>query len=219
MCEKLTIHSVMRALRFPLPGLEAQLPMAPQPRVLPGDNGQDGEPRQGAVLLLLYPQEGRLFLLLTRRSEHVLHHKGQIALPGGAREAGDASLWQTALREAAEEVAIAPGEVYYVGMLSPLYVAASHFEVHPFIGYAPVRPVFSPSNYEVSALIEMPLCEILGSEARRKEVWVRNGIERWVPMYLWDDHVIWGATAMMLSELETLLRAEIKGCASPFPCS
>lgn len=208
MCDKVTIHSVMRALRFPLPGLEAQLVMAPKPRVLPGDR-HEGEPRQGAVLLLLYPREGRLFLLLTRRSEHVLRHKGQISLPGGAREPGDASLWWTALREAAEEVAVAPEEVRYVGVLSPLYVAASHFEVHPFVGYAPERPNFAPSDYEVAALIEMPLHRILEEDAKREEVWVRDGSERRVPLYLWGDHIIWGATAMILTELETLLRAEV----------
>lgn len=209
MCEKLTIHSVMRALRFPLLGLKAQLPMAPKPRVLSGDR-HEAESRQGAVLLLLYPRDGRLFLLLTRRSERVLHHRGQISLPGGAREPGDTSLWQTALREAAEEVAAGAEEIYYVGILSPIYIASSHFEVHPFIGYAPERPDFVANDREVAALIEMPLVSIVEESTRREEVWIRDGAERRVPLYLCDDNVIWGATAMMLSELETLLRVEIE---------
>lgn len=182
--------------------------MAPDPRVLPGDGGE-GDPRQGAVLLLLYPREGQLFLLLTRRSAHVLHHKGQVSLPGGAMEPGDASLWQTALRETFEEVAVAPEEVRYVGMLSPIYIAASHFQVHPFVGYVPARPDFVPNDYEVAALIEMPLCRILADDVKDEEVWVQEGIERRVPLYFHDDHIIWGATAMMLSELETLLHDEI----------
>ncbi len=185
--------------------------MAPDPRVLPG-HGREGDIRQGAVLLLLYPREGRLSLLLTRRSTYVLHHRGQVSLPGGAREPGDASLWQTALREAAEEVAVVPEKVRYVGMLSPLYVAASRFEVHPFIGYVPRRPDFVPSDYEVAALIETPLCRILAEDAKDEKVWFREGIERRVPLYLCGDHVIWGATAMILGELETLLRAEIDTC-------
>ncbi|MGM0400188.1 MAG: NUDIX hydrolase [Chloroflexota bacterium] len=213
MCEKLTVHTVMRALQSPLPGLQAQLPMAPDPRVLPGD-GCEGDARQGAVLLLLYPREERLFLLLTRRSAYVLRHRGQISFPGGAREPGDASLWQTALREAAEEVAVVPEEIRYVGMLTPLYIAASHFEVHPFIGYVPVRPVFAPNDYEVATLIEMPLRRLLAEDTKDEEVWVRGGIERRVPLYLYDDHIIWGATAMILCELETLLRAEVDPCAS-----
>mgnify|MGYP006305738231 FL=1 len=134
--------------------------MAPKPRVVSTET-HEGAPREGAVLFLLYPREGRLFLLLTRRSKYVLHHKGQVSLPGGARESGDASLWRTALREAAEEVAVTPEEVRYVGVLSPIYITASHFEVHPFVGCAPERPNFAPSDYEVAALIEMPLHRIL----------------------------------------------------------
>lgn len=186
--------------------------MAPDPRVLPGD-GCEGDPREGAVLLLLYPRERRLFLLLTRRSTYVFHHKGQISLPGGAREPGDTSLWQTALREAAEEVAVAPEEVRYVGILSPLFIAASRFEVHPFIGYVPVRPDFAPNDYEVAALIEMPLCRLLAEDAKDEDVWVRQGIERRVPLYLYGEHIIWGATAMILCELETVLRAEVDTCS------
>ena len=214
MGERLTIHAVGRALRSPLPGLKAQLSMAPEPRVVSAET-HEGVPRQGAVLLLLYPREERLFLLLTRRSKYVLHHKGQISLPGGEREPGDASLWRTALREAAEEVAVASEEVRYVGVLSPIYIAASHFEVYPFVGYARERPDFVPSDYEVAALIEMRLCRILEEEAKREEVWIRDGTERRVPLYLWGDHAIWGATAMMLSELETLLRAEFDLCGPP----
>jgi 8-oxo-dGTP pyrophosphatase MutT (NUDIX family) len=163
------------------------------------------------VLILLYPHRDRLHLVLTRRSQRLAKHRGQISLPGGAREAGDPDLWHTALREAEEEVNLSPAEVRCEAELSRLYIPASHFEVHPFVGYNALRPDFVANQREVAEVIEMPLAVLLDPQAKREEDWVWKGREMVVPFYQYGRHVIWGATAMILSELQVLLEREGRG--------
>lgn len=200
-----TLEEVRRALRMPLPGFRAQQRMSTTPRITPEELERSAPPREGAVLILLYPLNGQLHLPLTRRTTHVAEHKGEISLLGGAREPGDASFWQTALREAHEEVAIDPQEVQFLGALSPLYIPSSNFDIRPFVGYIPSRPAFAPDEREVAELIEMPLQTLLDPSAKAEETRVYKGRQVRVPFYRFQHHVIWGATAMVLSELEVLL--------------
>jgi len=208
MPKTLTIEDVVRALRRPLPGASAQERMATRPRLVVAELKHQGPPRPGAVLILLYPQDGALHFPLTRRTDQVANHKGQISLPGGAREPEDASLWHTALREACEEIGIDAEQVRYLGALSPLFIPASHFDVHPFIGYQDTAPVFRPDPTEVAEIIAFPLCGLLDRAVKGCETWTLHGQQVEVPFYRYGEHVIWGATAMILSELETLLRGE-----------
>jgi 8-oxo-dGTP pyrophosphatase MutT (NUDIX family) len=209
MPSPVSIEAVKHALQAPLPGLEAQRRMATRPRTSPDALQQGRPPRLGAVLILLYPFEGQLCLPLTRRTERVETHKGQISLPGGGFDEGDASFWHTALREAHEELAVDAGQVEYIAALSPLYIPPSNFDVHPFIGYIPSRPAFVPYPDEVAELIEMPLQTLLDPAAKVEETWTWRGREMQVPFYRYQQHVIWGATAMILSEFEALLAAEL----------
>ena len=185
--------------------------MAMRPRSSSSEFSHNRPPHVGAVLILLYPRDNQLFLPLTRRSERVASHKGQISLPGGAQERGDSSLWDTALREAFEEVAVDPHQVQYIGTLSHLYISVSNFNVAPFVGYVPFRPNFVPDTDEVAELIEMPLQTILDSGSKREESWLWRGRKIRPPFYLYQEHVIWGATAVVLSELEVMLVAELQG--------
>jgi 8-oxo-dGTP pyrophosphatase MutT (NUDIX family) len=200
------IETVRRALAGRLPGAEAQRYMATEPRSGPAEYGPRPAPRQGAVLALLYPWQGRLWLPLTRRSERLAHHGGQVSLPGGGVEPGDTSPWRAALREATEECGIDPTAVDYLGALTPLYVPPSNYQVHPFVGLAAARPAFRADAREVAEIIELPLDLLLDPAAKeeRHEVW--RGGQRRVPYYRAGGHAIWGATAMMLSELEAALR-------------
>lgn len=197
---------VYRALALPRPGLSAQLAMATQPRSQPGDFGHVGPPRAAAVLMLLYAEGGRLALPLTRRTETVRDHKGQISLPGGAVEIEDGSLWRTAIREAREELGLAD-EPQPLGALTPLYIAPSHFLVHPFVGRLDAPPAFQPEASEVAEVLALPLDVLLDPDAKREEWRLVRGRRTRVPFYAWEGRVIWGATAMMLAELEALLRA------------
>lgn len=211
MGRMVTIEDIRRALRAPLPGLEAQRRMGTRPRISAEELEREHPPREGAVLILFYPWDGQLYVPLTRRTQRVADHKGEISLTGGARETGDSSFWDTALREASEELGIDPRSVERLAALSPLYIPSSNFDIHPFVGYAPSPPAFQPDANEVAELIEMPVQALLDPAAKVEETWIRHGRIILVPFYRYQQHVIWGATAMVLSELEAMLAADLEG--------
>src|SRR3990172_5047359 len=135
------LDQVRRALALPRLGRAAQIRMSPLPR--PGDVfplPPEVQPREAAVMILLYPRGENLDFFLTRRTETVETHKGQISLPGGAQEPGE-SLQETALREASEELGVDVKCVEILGEpLSPVYIPVSGFRATPFVGFSPVRP-------------------------------------------------------------------------------
>ncbi len=165
----------------------------------------EAPPVQAAVLLALFERDGALWLPLTVRSNNVAHHRGQISFPGGAREAVDVDPWTNALREAHEELGLDPLAIQPLGALTPLYIPGSHFEVHPWVGLVAEPPVYRPDPREVAEVIELPLDLVLDPASKATEQWVLHGQPTLVPSYRCGVHVIWGATAMMLSEFETLL--------------
>lgn len=166
------------------------------------------EYRDGSVLILLYPGEESLTLVLTRRTEEVEHHRRQIALPGGARE-GDESLADTALRETEEEVGVPRDAVEILGRLVPFHIPVSGFRVHPFVGYVSERPTYRPDPREVSRVIDVSLGHLLCEENRGEEEWEVMGEMSRVPFYRLPDTrppPLWGATAMILSGLLERIR-------------
>ncbi len=192
------------ALAGPLPGLAAQVRMAPEPRREELLNFKPPrEPKMAAVLILLYPSPEGLTLALTRRTDTVENHRGQISLPGGARENGE-SLSQTALRETYEEIGIEPASVELLGELSRLYIPVSGFCVHPFVGFSPQRPTFRPDPIEVAEVIEVPLRVLLDPGTERAELREWRGQEVAVPFFQIGPHEVWGATAMILAEFQAL---------------
>ena len=200
-------------LREPLPGRDAQFRMAA--RDTDGrafDRAPRDDARRGAVLMLLYPhdssgnssQSNQVYLPLIVRPTYDGVHSGQVALPGGGRERGDVDLTATALREAREEIGVPPGDVAVLGALSPLYVFASNYLIQPVVGWAVARPDFQLDAYEVAALIEAPLADLLDARSYRRERWFLRGREADVPFFAVQGQTVWGATAMMLSELLAL---------------
>lgn len=140
-----TLPDVRRALDIAdFDTKSAWLKMAPRARPLERPAGQPGKVRLAGVLLLLYPRGGDLAFSLTRRTETVADHKGQISLPGGMRE-GDETLPRTALRETCEEVRVCLDEPSLIGRLTPLYLSVSDFEITPFVAYEDSPPGFDPS--------------------------------------------------------------------------
>jgi 8-oxo-dGTP pyrophosphatase MutT (NUDIX family) len=197
-----------------LPGPAAQATMAPAPaRADPSQMsvaGREGD-REAGVLALLFPQaeeDRRPALLFTERQEHLDDHAGQVSFPGGQREAGE-SLEDTALREAQEEVALAPRATRMLGALTPLYIPPSGFCVHPFVGVAARPPVLHPADAEVAALLRVPLAELLAPGALAREPWtLSRGRPVEVPFFdVAGAPPIWGATAMVLAELLAVFRA------------
>jgi len=175
--------------------------------------------RDGSVLILFFPFDGGLTLVLTRRTETVEHHRSQISFPGGARENGELFV-ETALREAEEEIGIRPETVEVLGEMVPLSIPVSGFVVHPFVGITPERPEYRIDPVEVAGVIEAPLSHLLDPARRREEEQVFRGQQVLVPFFDLPDvdrPPLWGATAMMLSALVERLRVVIHSKESVSP--
>jgi len=198
-------HRLRNRLSQKLPGVEAQAKMAPRYAARKEALSVSGRDcREAGVLALLYPN-GEPHLVLTVRRDDLPDHPGQISFPGGQREAGE-TLPETALREAQEEVDLSPTDVHLIGALTPLFVPPSNFCVHPFVGVANGVPVLTPTDREVGDILHVPVRTLLQPDTRVVETWTLHGREIDVPFYRVGEHVVWGATAMMLSELLFCLR-------------
>ncbi len=185
-----------------LPGFESQLKMAPISRLRDLKKYPMGKsPRKSAVLILFYPENGNIKTVLMERAADNSIHSLQISFPGGKFENGDNNLEQTALREANEELGIAPQTVKILGPLTKLYIPPSNFDVFPFVGYTPEKPVFK-TNSEVKSILEIDLKTLMNPNTLiNKTIEHRTGGVFEVPCYFVQDHIIWGATSMIISEL------------------
>ncbi len=201
------IDSLSEKLRQPLPGVAAQNKMASRVRAMPGTIPEDA--KNSAVLSLLFPKNDQLNLLLIKRSEDGRPHSGQIAFPGGRYEEQDKDLLETALRETEEEVGIAPARVQVLGPLSTLYIPVSNSNVHPYVGYTAEPPVCVVNIEEVQYTLEVPVNDLFHPDRKTVRHITPSAfpdITIKAPAYDWDDdHLIWGATAMMIAELEEML--------------
>jgi 8-oxo-dGTP pyrophosphatase MutT (NUDIX family) len=185
----------------PLPGTAAHNRMAPRPR----RSSTPSRPLvDAAVLVLLYPLDGRPHFVLTERTATVTHHRSQVSLPGGRRE-GTETLSDAALREAREELAVDPGSLGVLGFLSPIAVSVSGFLIHPVVAWTTSRPDFKADPGEVAHIIEVSLETLADPRASKRETRSIEGIEREIPFFELHGHKVWGATAMALSELLAIL--------------
>ncbi|HWB01251.1 MAG TPA: CoA pyrophosphatase [Pirellulales bacterium] len=190
-------------LAQPLPGVEAQRCFAPDLSYGRHFGPPPGNARSAAVVVLLYRRDGRWHLPLTVRPTTMLDHAGQISLPGGKIETGESS-FDAALRELAEELAVAPVMVSRLGTLTPLYLYNSNFMVAPWVVGASEPLVFQPNPGEVAELIELPLSAIVDRSLRGTHRHRSRGVEVVVPHLAWQGHYIWGATSMILGELAAI---------------
>jgi 8-oxo-dGTP pyrophosphatase MutT (NUDIX family) len=204
-----SIEPILRTrLSGTLPGVEAQLRFAsglPRPGWTPGVFPPDA--RQAAALLLLYPAAGGIGLPLTVRATHLRRHAGQISLPGGAADPGE-TLSAAALREANEEIGIAPASVRVLGELTPVHVLVSGFTLHPIVGVTDTRPAFVPAAHEVQEILEVSLDDLRDASRIRKGTRIREGVAVEYPYFDLLGHRVWGATAMVLGEFICLLADE-----------
>ncbi|MGM0945573.1 MAG: NUDIX hydrolase [Bacteroidota bacterium] len=204
------IHRIKERIKNPLPGKNAQLKMSPQPvderrfdLLTPKSH------RKGAVLLMIYPEGNQAFFPLIKRPNYPGVHGGQIALPGGKMDPTDADLIYTALREAEEEVAINPQKVTVLGSLTDLYIPASNFLVKPVIAFSEEIPDFVPEAREVQQILPTPLLSLFDKGIlMRKKLIVNQGLELDTPYFEIQKEMVWGATAMILSEFLEILQSE-----------
>ena len=184
--------------------------MAPEMRIeeLRAFTSKPSDYKKAGVMALCYPGPDRIArMLFILRNAYPGVHASQIGFPGGQKERGDRDLLQTALRETEEEVGVAAARIHPVRELSRVYIPPSKFEVSPYIGICEETPVFRKQDAEVAALIEVPLSEVLDDGRlthRRLTTSYATDIE--VPAFQFQGHIVWGATAMMLNEIKSLLK-------------
>lgn len=206
------IQKMRLALLRKLPGEHAQMQMAPLARREQMNRIADNTNAiPSSVLILFYPEKGEIKIPFIKRPEYDGVHSGQIALPGGKYESADLTLQATALREAQEEVGIHPGQVKIIGNLTTLYIPPSRFQVLPVVGYADKKPDFVIQKSEVDRLIRISVEELLDEgNLQEKEILPGAGDRLKVPCLFIQGHIIWGATAMIMSELiEVIKRAKL----------
>lgn len=202
----ITLDIIQKALHLPdFDAKQAQEIMAPQPRgVLP--ENRDKPIKEAGVLGLIYPDAFGYNIILTRRTNHLGTHSGQISFPGGRKDPQDVDFTATALRETCEELGICDDAITILGKLNHFYIPPSHFTVYPSIGHVPYKPTCSPNPHEVAEVIHLPLAELLNPHIKGVDHTEMRGVKIRLPYYLFGEHKIWGATAAMLGELEQRLR-------------
>lgn len=194
------------ALSGDLLGVKAHQKMLPPGRRLKTHENERSQVKPSGVLLLLFPENGNIYLCMIKRPSTMTHHPGQISFPGGKVEKEDLSAEMAALREAHEEVGIDPAYVKIVGKLSELYVEVSRFLIYPFIAWTDKRPDFIVNKSEVDELILLPINDLVANETiMETDMETITGRLR-VKYYPFNSQIIWGATAMILSELIEILK-------------
>lgn len=154
-----------------------------------------------AVLVPLYEEDGEVWIVLTRRSWQLRSHTGEVSFPGGRRDAGDVDLWDTATREAMEEIALDPGDVVQIGELDHLATVTSQSFIVPYVGVLAGRPDLHANEDEVDAILHVQLSELLDPDIYREERWSWEGHERSIHFFELVGDTIWGATGSMLVDL------------------
>jgi 8-oxo-dGTP pyrophosphatase MutT (NUDIX family) len=198
------VDDLTSALAKPLPAGAAHVLMAPRPRrQWPAGTSPDTA-RHAAGLLLTFPFDGQPHIVLTLRADTLGRHGGQISLPGGVIEPGEA-FEHAALREAHEEIAVNPGDVRILGALTPIDIPVSGFRLHPIVGVSTRRPDFAAADGEVARIIDVPIDHLMTPAAMILTTRERDGHKAVVPAFSVAGVEIWGATAMILAEFLVVL--------------
>lgn len=204
------LNIVPKIKNIPLPAESSQFKMMPTSRMEQMDQYKEAmkQAKQSAVLALFYPDNSHQtkFALIQRKAYNGVH-SSQISFPGGKLESNDTNLEFTAKRETHEEIGVIPDNVRIVRELTKIYIPPSNFAVQPFLGLSDKTPNFILQEDEVEALLEVPILDFFNeSNVVTETVSTSYNYRMEVPAFLLNGHIVWGATAMMLSEVKDLLK-------------
>ena len=203
------LQHVPNLIPVELPAEKAHVKMAPLERIQMMKNLDLSakDPRIAAVMMLLYPKNNKTHLVLIVRNAYNGVHSSQIAFPGGKYEISDMDFRETALRETHEEIGISSEKIEIIKQFTPMYIPPSNFLVHPFLGISLQELSFYPDVREVADIIELPISVFLNDEiiieAMLSTSYAANIS---VPAFNIQNHIVWGATAMILNELREVLK-------------
>ena len=189
-----------------LPGQTAHRKMVHPHRFIefPPDNA-----KLAGVMVLFYPKESEWQMVLIERQsfDERDQHKGQISFPGGKFDPSDADLSNTAIRETQEEIGVFSQYIQILGSLTPIYISVSNFHVFPYIGIMNFAPIFKPQWSEVKEIIEIPILDLLNpSYQKLSDIQIhKDFVLNDVPCFNMKEKIIWGATAMIISEIADLI--------------
>jgi 8-oxo-dGTP pyrophosphatase MutT (NUDIX family) len=208
-----SIDQIKQKLQLPLPGISSHLKMAPPHRAQEIVNHLDNSEnaKKSAVLILFFCEVDVLKMIVIRRSVYVGIHSGQIAFPGGRYEEEDKEVRTTALREIEEEIGIPENKIEIIGRLTDIYVPPSNFLISVFVGYLSEKPVYKIDEREVDEVIEIPFAEFYKPDLIKEKSFFVNSIKAAdnAPYFDVTNAEIWGASAMVMSELIDMLTDNI----------
>ena len=207
------LKSIVKIENLPLPAETSQFKMSPPFRadLVKLQAERIKKAKKSAVMALFYPNfEGETYFILILRKTYKGVHSAQIGFPGGKLEANETNM-KAALRETEEEIGVPQNTITVLKELTQMYIPPSNFYVTPFVGIVHSTPEFVKEDAEVEALLEVKLTDLLNKKSiTTKMVTTVNGLKVSVPAYNLNNHLVWGATAMMLSEVKDLLKASFK---------
>lgn len=207
------LQFVPKLVDVPLPAFDAHVKMGPLERLQHYENidYSDKNPKMAGVMMLFYPKNNAPHIVLIIRNAYKGIHSAQIAFPGGKYEQEDEDFAYTALRETHEEIGIESDKIEIVKSFTKLYISPSNFMVHPFLGISKEELTFNLDPKEVSAIIEVPLSVLLNDSIVVSTNITTTYLGNFnISAFEIDKHIVWGATAMMLSELKDVLNKVFK---------
>jgi 8-oxo-dGTP pyrophosphatase MutT (NUDIX family) len=201
------VHKLKEEISKGLPGTEVQWALASSDRLIKGfPRSPKEDSKAAAVMILLYPKYELIHTVFIQRTEYEGVHGGQISFPGGKMEDSDPDLIYTALRETSEEIGIHASKIDVISSLTPLYIPVSNIIVTPVIGWIDEYPVFKRKEDEVVFIIEADIKTLMDPDVMKIKPFQIRGDMIDIKYFEYKGNVIWGATAMILHELFTILR-------------
>ena len=204
------LNSITKLKEIPLPGQKAHLEMSSYERLnyLNSNINYEKNAKKASVLICVYANhQGNACFALMERPVNKDVHSGQICLPGGKKEAFDDSNWITSIRETQEELGLDAKKMKFIKALTSIYIPPSNFIVYPFISLYEKKPIFKIDKNEVEKVFDVPFKSLLNDISQIKIKISNNYMnENNVPAFKFNDNIVWGATAMILSEFKFLLK-------------